>query len=436
MNEKNVQLILINPFLERYANNTNKSMMFSSPPLGLGYIASYLETKNYKIEIIDQGVENCTIEEICNRIQKNYCKCIGISLYISNYKHAMTLAKLIKDKIDNVTIVFGGPLASFIDKEIINFDYVDIVSRFEGEYVMEEILEYIYFNKPLDTIRGITFIQDGMLHQAERRELEKNIDKFPLPAWHLLDIHKYYQPGIIISGRGCPYECIFCSAKSLSGGSYRRRSVENIMSEILLLYHKYKIREFIFADDSFTANRKHCIEICNEIIRNNLKITWTAELRADSFDDELAQIMFDAGCRFIQIGAESGDDNILREVKKNISLKDIENSVRIAVGKGIKVICSFIIGHGNDTEQTINKTVNFAIKLKKINPELSKSKFAILTPIPGTCLFDDCEKNNIELITKDFTKYNFVKAVHNTKYLSHLEIDFLYQQAILRYAKA
>ncbi|QNU66415.1 radical SAM protein [Ruminiclostridium herbifermentans] len=414
-------------------NRFIQSSLYATPPLGLGYLASVLRQNGYEVSIIDMGPENLTFDDIIQTIKDENCPVVGISSFIASHVNGMKLAKEIKESLPEITVVVGGPQASFIARDVIMQGYVDIVCRFESEITFLELMDAIHQHKDLQNILGITYADHGNIIENSQRPLIDDLDSIPFPAWDLYKLDNYNKPGIVITGRGCPYQCIFCAANALSGTKYRRRTVNNIISEIKLLYFRYGIKEILFADDTFTADKQHCIDLCKNITSENLKISWIAQARANTVDEEIAMEMAKAGCTYVQIGAESGDDGVLKAIKKNITTEDIERAIKIFNKYGISVVCSFIIGYPYDTKETIEKTIEFAIKIHKMNSSLVKCKFSILTPLPGTFLYENRDSLNINILTDNWEEYTFSNSIMETKNLSSKDIQEFYSNAILRY---
>lgn len=343
------------------------------------------KTKVYSVDLIDVGIDKLTISGIIHRIIEVDAQIVGISSFIANHGNGLKIAHEIKKQFGSqVKVMMGGPQASFVYEEVLKQGDVDIVSIFEGEQTIVELLNCIKTGGDLKKIAGIAFVnEEGEVIKTERRLPIQDLDTIDFPAWDLFKIDKYQEPGIVLTGRGCPYKCIFCSAGAIAGGRYRMRSVKNVVDEIEMLYKTYGIKKIFIADDTFTASEKHCIEICREIRNRNLDIAWQAEARANTVTDLVAAEMAKAGCHHVQIGAESGDNEILKKIGKNVTTDTIERAVRIFLKHGITVVCSFILGHPDDTAETCEKTIRFGKYLKTISGGYTSCKFAILTPLPG-----------------------------------------------------
>ena len=326
-----IDILLINPQPVVMKDLFAENLMYANPPLGLGYLASAARNAGYSVDLIDVGIDKLTISGIIHRIIEVDAQIVGISSFIANHGNGLKIAHEIKKQFGSqVKVMMGGPQASFVYEEVLKQGDVDIVSIFEGEQTIVELLNCIKTGGDLKKIAGIAFVnEEGEVIKTERRLPIQDLDTIDFPAWDLFKIDKYQEPGIVLTGRGCPYKCIFCSAGAIAGGRYRMRSVKNVVDEIEMLYKTYGIKKIFIADDTFTASEKHCIEICREIRNRNLDIAWQAEARANTVTDLVAAEMAKAGCHHVQIGAESGDNEILKKIGKNVTTDTIERAVRI-----------------------------------------------------------------------------------------------------------
>lgn len=429
-----IDILLLNPPPVVLKDLFAEPVMYSTPPLGIGYLASALRSAGYSVALYDMGPQRKGLEDIKKIIKENQIKIIGISSFIANHGNGMRIAKVIKDTFsDTVSVVMGGPQASFIPDEILLKGNVDYISMFEGEVTLVELVSTILKGLNPESVEGIAFLRAGKVYKTPARKSIECIDEIAFPAWDLFDLNAYPSPGIILTGRGCPYKCIFCSASIVSGARYRMRSVDNVVDELEMLNKQYGLRSFFFADDTFTASKEHCIEICREIRRRELRITWEAEARANTVTDEIAAEMYKAGCRHVQIGAESGDDYILKTIGKNVTTKTIENAVKTFLRHGISVVCSFILGNPDDTVDTCYKTIDFAVRIKNLSPAYASCKFSILTPLPGTPVYEKRDEIGIKILTNNWDNYTFFDAVMETKNLTRQQLQNIYLDSWVKY---
>lgn len=431
-------VLLINPKPVTMKGTKHEKLMYSHPAPGIGYLAAALRKSKISVDILDMGPSGKGVDDILNIIQQNEVKILGISSFVANHGNGMRIAKSVKKYYPAIKIIMGGPQATFISEEILYTGTVDFVSFYEGEETLPVLCSLLLSNgTAFSDIKGIAYLDlNGKYVRTEDRPYIQDLDAIGMPAWDLYELDKYICPGVILSGRGCPYRCIYCSAGTVSGSRYRTRSVENVVDEIEYLYRECGVDYFFLADDTFTADKEHCIGICQEIRRRKMDIHWEAEARANTVTDEIVREMANAGCRHVQIGAESGDNQVLRDIGKNISTDTIEQAVCKFLRAGITVVCSFIIGTPTETHSTFEKTLEFALKIRRLSKHnFTNCKFAILTPLPGTPVYEDREKWGVELITTNWDKYDFYDPVIRTKNLSEHDLRNMFMKAWVEYTK-
>ena len=232
---------------------------------------------------------------------------------------------------------------------------------------------------------------------------------------------------VIKVSRGCPFHCFFCLATPVSGAEIRTRSPENIVEEIKECINKYNIRNFIFWADIFNYDKKWVSDLCNLIIANNLNITWSANTRADTIDEEITQLMYRAGCRLVSIGAESGSQHILNNIGKNITLDDIRLAVKILKKYNMKIYTYFIIGLPWETEYTVEDTIDFAIEL-----DSDFTSFYTAAPLPGTKFYNYAVDNNLINSNTSFKDAYFVPTIRSHE-LTKEQIFKLHKQAVRKF---
>jgi anaerobic magnesium-protoporphyrin IX monomethyl ester cyclase len=366
-------------------------------PLGLAYIAGALETEGYEVEIIDAVVNKIDYEDIAE--EAAWADVVGISSTTPTIINALDILKRIKSKNPDVITVIGGPHVSAVPQQVVIKDYVDYVVIGEGENTITELARNFDFGFPEEVVSGICYMENGEIFFTEPRKLEKDISTFSFPARHLFDVKKYVNeirfdgkkpPISLTSSRGCMGKCTFCGSSTTWGRTVRFRSPQNVVNEIVDCYEKYDSTGFIFVDDTFTVNRKHVIETCKLICDLPFKIDIFCSSRVDTIDEEKLKWMKKAGCDCITYGIESGDNEILKLMKKNTTVDMIKNAVSLTQENGIKTHGSFILGNYGDTLQTINQTIDLAIDL-----DLNQAQFSILVPLPGTECYQIAIENNI-----------------------------------------
>ncbi|MAG50334.1 B12-binding domain-containing radical SAM protein, partial [archaeon] len=268
----------------------------------------------------------------------------------------------------------------------------------EGEETFYELIKAIDENKDLEEVNGIVFRKNNEIIKTKPRELIKNLDEIPFPARDLLDL-KLYESSVtkkvshenatyLFTSRGCPFDCVYCNAKSMWRRLTRFRSIQNVVDEIEECINKYNLKEFNIGDELFTLKEDRVIEICDEIIKRNLEISWVCMSRVDTISSNMVKKMKEAGCKLITFGFESGSKEILKNIRKMTDIDKAEEAVNIVKKEGIGVYGNFMIGNPGETEETFNETLNFSRKL-----DLDKASFFITVPFPGTDLYNMLKEN-------------------------------------------
>jgi len=397
--ENKIDILLVVP-QQSAASRVLSISSGKTPPLGIGYIAGYLLKYGVKVKILDNDIELLNDKAFSNLVKKLNPRYVGFSVTTNSFNNALHLASMIKEVDKSIKVIFGGVHPSALPESVLMFDSVDIVVKGEGEETTLELLNALNEKSDLSRVKGIIYKQNGRTIINPDRELIKDIDNLPFPAYHLLPMGKYYFPAsrritnkkiaTIITGRGCIYNCSFCSHNVIFKKKLRLRSPENVLEEIKYLVHKYKVGEFLIWDDCFTLDEERAIKICRLIRKNRLNIKWSCSSRVDRASDKLYHELYLAGCRELLFGAESGSQYILDSIKKGITLPQIESAVKLSKKYKIVSFCSFIFGTPEETRETILETLNF---VKKINPNYAI--FCLLVPFPGSELFNQAVNNGL-----------------------------------------
>ena len=387
-----MRVLLINPpyDIERYMGGLSK-IAFVFQPIGLTYIAAYLRSKNIEVKIFDSQVE----EEPIQSVIRNYKpEIIGITSVTFLVHSTIELSKIIKKEFPDVIIIAGGIHPTIRPMDFLNEKTIDYVAVGEGELTMYEFVDSIAYGRDPACVPGVMCIRSGQVVAGPRREMIKNLDDLPAPALDDLPMHRYRtspdtrtgsQIGVILTSRGCPFNCIFCANKLLTEGTYRTHSIERICLEVEDLISKFGVTQLFVQDDNFSANKKRAKEICREFIRRKYaeKVSWWAEARVDCVDEELLLLMKEAGCRIISYGLESGNQRLLDLIDKNITLERVKKVVLMTQKAGIDIRASFILGLPTETRKESLQTIKFAKQLG-----ISQVRFSLATPFPGTKLWD------------------------------------------------
>jgi len=398
------------------------------PPFGLAGLAAYLEEKKIEVEILDSnatGLNYNNIKEILG--SKAVPDYIGITASTPMIYSAIDVSKIAKSVFPSAKTVLGGVHPSVMTDEVLKEESIDFVIRGEGEETLNELIS----GKEIAKISGLSYKIGNKIIHNQSRPVVQDMDTLPIPAYHLLPIKKYFPakgsykrlPAMgMMTSRGCPGRCTFCMGNYL-GDKIRVRSAEKIFEEILLLHNKYGIKEISFYDDTFTTRKENVKKLCEKIISEKLDISWSCFARVDFVDEDLLKIMKLAGCHQIMYGVESGDEEILKNIHKKISFEKVEKIVKITKKLGIEVRAAFMFGNPGETIETMQKTIDYAIKLK---PDVVI--FNITTPYPGTEMFKWAKEKGI-LITENWNEYDLSKPIMNLPTVKPEDVIKYYNKA-------
>lgn len=366
---------------------------FSYPLLGILYIATFLKEKGINVKVIDSFVEGCALEELMEIILKEKPHIIGFTAMSCQAKSVLAAAAELKKRSPLLKIAVGGPHISSTKDEIFNFTK-DVDFLFYGEG--EESFYKLVAGQPFEEIRGLIYKKDNEIIINDPPVPVQNLDSLPFPDLELLDIGKYdsyfaksLPLASLMASRGCPYSCIFCDAHLTHGKILRLRTPKNIVDEIEHNYRKYGIKQFMFKDSDLTLNKNWAKEICSEISRRKIKITWTCNTRVDLVDEGLFKTMKESGCYMISFGIESGSQRILDAMRKGITIEQIKRAISLCKKSGIEAMGYFMIGNPLETEGDARETIKFSQKLG-----LDLATFGTTAAYPGTELYKWAIENN------------------------------------------
>src|SRR3989338_2151874 len=357
-----MDVLLLHPSTFRKSYGAYAAAGGRSQPLGICYIAAVLEENSIDAGILDADILNLTFEQTLEDIEKKKPEILMISVLTATFDGSVDLARALKSKNPGIKIIVGGPHLAIDPEDTMKNDCFDVGVIGEAEYTTLELVQCLLKNEDFSRIKGIIYMSNVNLAKTEDRELIKNLDEVPMPAYHLLphlglyhpQIHSYkYKPIIsMVTSRGCPHRCIFCD-QGVFGKTFRYVSGRKIVDQIEEAQKKFGVREVMFYDDVFTLNKSRIYEMCREIEKRKIKIAWSCSARANHVDNDLLKSMKKAGCWMIGIGIESGNQEILDFIKKDLKLERIKESVEWANQEGIKVRGFFQIGHPKETKESI-----------------------------------------------------------------------------------
>ncbi|MFH0829812.1 MAG: cobalamin-dependent protein [Candidatus Aenigmatarchaeota archaeon] len=372
------------------------------PPLGLMIMSAVVREKGFTVAILDAENRKLDDRQLEEEIRRFKPAIVGVPVFTPTYGQALDAMRTAKRIDPSITTVAGGSHAS-IYPEILDNKEVDYVVRGEGEITFLELVEFILHGKGRkEEIKGISYMENGCLVNNPARELIQDLDKIPWPARDLLPIEKY--PGIlmpkrrpetqVMGMRGCPFRCAFCSS-AVFGKTLRYRNPLNVVDEVEFLVERYGIKTIYFFDDGLNYRADWLNTICDEFIKRGLneKMEWKGQVRVNSqfVNQELLNKMHKAGCWLLAWGIESGNQNVLNNIHKSITLQEVENAIRMSAKAGIRNMGFFMAGNMTETKETVNDTIRFAKKL--MHNGLDYVQWALATPYPGTEFYEVCKKN-------------------------------------------
>ncbi|MGD2090150.1 MAG: radical SAM protein [Candidatus Aminicenantes bacterium] len=416
--KKNIQKIyLLYPpvsKLERYSSKIGAAGG-EQLPLGIYYLASYLLENGYLVKVTDAEANHLTVNEILNEIDQFSPNFVGISSTTVAFHRALECANEIKNKFESIKIILGGPHITSNYKHAMSYPAFDYGVIGEGEITLKELLDHICNHQPIEDIKGIVYRdQNDRVIKNPPREYISNLDILPFPAYELVKNMRLYTPppqnyksfpvATIITSRGCPNQCTFCD-RNVFGKKYRERSAENVFKEIKLLYEKYQIKEIQFVDDTFLISKKRIYNLFELLDKAKIMLHWVCLSRINVVDYEFLKFLKSNGCWHISFGIESGDDRILKLIKKNIKLDQAKQVINWCKKLKIKSKGFFIIGHPGENLETIDKTIKISRELK-----LDDIVVTLNTPLPGSPQYFEANKYG-KLDKTDWSKFNMWQPV-------------------------
>ena len=413
------------------------------PSLGVGYVASFLKSKGMDVAILDAYAEDLDIESAVKRVKALGPDIVGFSVLTPAVPMSLKFAEAIKKYNKNSTIVWGGIHPSLMPAETLKSPYVDFVVRGEGEITFYQLIKTLEQNKDLGSVKGISYRKNGDVCHNPEREYIQDLDCLPFIDWEMFPMDRYrclphwklaepFYP--MITSRGCPGKCTFCSL-STQGKINRSRSSENVADEMEQLATQRQAKQILLFDASFPVSKKKAIELCDKIISRGLnkKLVWTCETRVNFVDYELMRRMREAGCRKVAFGIESGVQQLLDNVKKGFKLDTVRKAVKNAKDAGLETLGFYLFGIPGETLELSKKTIRFA---KELNTDIAT--FSLILPYPGTELYEQVRKEG-SLRTVDWKKYSSLgsmspyEPVYVPSGMSEDELVHIQQQAIRQY---
>jgi radical SAM superfamily enzyme YgiQ (UPF0313 family) len=375
-------------------------------PLGIGYLASYILSKNDDVEVkaLDTGIAT---EKETRAFYSGDYDVVGISVTSRGYHEAVQLARTFKENHKHTLVVFGGPHVSLMMQEIMQEQLIDVAVYGEAELTFDAFLKALketgqqLDSEALSKINGLIYRSNGKTVVTPRREFIKALDTLPFPAFHLFPMERYPGKYPMITSRGCPFACVFCAASHIWQKRWRARSPEDVIEEVEYLTKHFKARPIDFHDAIFNTSLKRVNRICDLFINKKIKIPWGVRgFRADIIDFDTAKKMSEAGCTHVAIGIESANPEMLIGIGKKETIEQIDKGIDILRANGIDVLGQFMIGNPGETLETVKESITYA---KGAN--LTQVVFGTAVPFPNTGLWSYVHEHGRFLVEADCTRF-------------------------------
>ncbi len=417
-----MNILLINPA----SISVYDTFGMSLPPMGLLYVAASLEKAGHRVVVRDLAVDG---GEVTDADFRN-ADAVGISSDTTRIERAMRLAR--RAAGFDRPVILGGPHPQFVPEEILASGWVTAIVRGEGELVFPALLEALDRREELARVRGIICREGKQIVNTPDAE-PVDVEALPLPARHLIDLQRYRASmggrpiTPVVTSRGCPGACHFCSSASFFGRGWRYRSAEAVLSELDEVYNRYGFRAVSFMDDNFTLAPERVERIADGIIERGYDLKWWNLSRVDTIVRYPGMVarMAAAGSTTVYLGIESGSDDTLNSLGKNTKSSDVIQAVEILRRHGIESYGSYIIGNLNESAADVEKTIDLAVRLNT-----NIAQFSILTPYPGTRLYEQV-KGRIFCWRWKF--YDGLHLVFRHPHINRHHLQFLLIKAFVRF---
>lgn len=432
-----MRVLIINPpwpgkgFGTRSQNRIikHRSDKFLQYPIFLAYSAAQLKAAGHSVSYIDSVIQDFDMKQTLAEARKEKPDVIFMETTTPSIEADYLSLGELKDAT-GAKIVVGGPHATYFHNKVLKeCPAIDIVIRHEFDTKIAGVVSSL---DNLERVNGITFRTGDEIIDNGDGEVCEDLDTVPFPDRDTIPYHWYLEAWYsrrpfmnLMTSRGCPYHCTFCLwPHSMYGHKQRFRSVDNVISEINKLVDKYGIKELNVDDGTFTTNRKRVIEFCQKLRQEDYRLIWTCNGRVDNLDDEMLMEMKASGCKMIRLGVESGFQEVLDKIRKGLTLKQIEDGMRLVKKHRIQALGGFMFGFPYDSRESVEQTIRFA---KKLSPD--QVQFSICMCYPGTSLYEYAKDNDL-LLAKSFREFDMTYGpVVKTLDLEREELEHILARA-------
>ncbi|MFC1727431.1 B12-binding domain-containing radical SAM protein [Patescibacteria group bacterium] len=430
-----MKIILIKP---RYFDKSNQTFWRSViPPMGLARLAGFLiKHRSDEVKIFDMEALEADMSDLEEFLLKERPSVVGVDFRTPLIRKTQAIARLVRKLFPEVVIVVGGPHTFLPIQDTLNeVPEADYVLRGEAEYTFKELLDCLEkktSKNRLKRIAGIMFRDGKKIFVSRQVPRIEDLDKLAMPAHQLLPLDKYLDPFVphkrlfsIMTTRGCPYNCSFCTEPVIYGRKVRARSVKNVADEVEILVKEHGVDYIIFHDATFNYHPKRVKALCREFLKRDLNFKWKVKARVDQVDLQMLKLMKKAGCQIIGFGVEAGTEKALKVLNKGYTLKQVKRAFELAKKANLETLAYFMIGTYGETKQDVMKTIDLSIKLKP-----TYAHYMTTTPMPGSKMYAE---NKQSIRTDDWADFYFYNAIVNTRELSWREIKKLHRLAHLKF---
>ena len=417
-----MKILILNPPFHPNFSRSSRSPAVSKGgtlyyPIWLAYATGALEKEGFDVKLVDAPADNLSLEDVLKIIKDFEPELIVIDTSTPSIVNDIKVVDSIKENYDCFLTLVGMHVSALPEESIQMSENIDAIARREYDYTIRELVKALENGTELEHIDGLTFKKNGEIIHNPNRDLIKDLDELPFVSEvykrHLRVENYFYAANLypeitIVTGRGCPHRCVYCVLPQvMNGHQYRVRSVENVVDEMEYIKTEFpQVKEIFFEDDTMTVNRKRTQGLCDEIIKRGLKMTWSANSRAD-VDLETLKKMKAAGCRLLCVGFESGDQTVLDNIGKKLTVEQIKEFAANVKKAGIMVHGCFLVGNPGETKETLQKTLQLA---KKINPDTAQ--FFPIMVYPGTRAYEWAKENGY-LTTEYYSEWLTDDGLHN-----------------------
>ena len=404
-------LLLVPPLSRYYSRAAAQVAENSAPPLGLLYIAGVLRDAGIDVAVRDMAAEGMSVFDCARILHDHSPRIVGVSVLTNVIPETEEILRQVKALAPDTRTVVGGIHPTAMPAEMLENTNIDYLVRGEGEYTMLHLARAILDGDRIPDIPGLCHRREGDVVLVQETGAVTDLDSLPLPARELAPMEQYLQKGAVLSSRGCPYSCYFCSTVEMNMHRYRLRSPEMVVEEMVTLEKQFGLTEFEFQDDNFTARPSACRRLCELLL--HCGYTWGCQgtLRQLADDLTLLDSMVAAGCKHIFFGLETGDDKMLQKLK-GVSVAGVKKVVTHAVRLGVHVAAGFIIGHPEDTSESIARSLELALWLRARDVH---TPAGVLNCFPGSPVQRSPSRYNVSVVNTCYEDFVFPRVNIETR---------------------